>query len=198
VTLYTGLLTAAGYSKRMGKMKALLPWHGTSLLSHQIDILRSGGCEEIIVILGYRSEELEKELKTCDVSIVKNDSYQTGRASSIKKGISAASDNSDGYVLLGVDQPRTSLVISKLLESHKSEQKAISSPRFKNKGGHPIVLSSAMKNELLDISEDSQGIRQIFEKYRNNMNQVIFNDPIVCLDVNTYEEYRDAFIKYGE
>ena len=50
--MYTAILTAAGYSSRMGNMKALLPWHGTSLILHQISILRSAGCEEIVVVVG--------------------------------------------------------------------------------------------------------------------------------------------------
>ena len=196
--MYTAILTAAGYSSRMGNMKALLPWHGTSLILHQISILRSAGCEETIVVVGHRASDIETELESRDIVIVRNDSYKTGRTSSIKLGISTASSNADGYVLLGVDQPRTSSIISKLLSSHKAEKKIISSPRFKNKGGHPIVLSSSIRNELLDISEDQQGMRQIFEKYRDSLNEVIFKDPLVRLDINTYEEYEDAISKYGK
>ncbi len=55
-----------------------------------------------------------------------------------------------------------------------------------------------MKDELLDISEDTQGLRQIFEKYRGDLNEVIFNDPLVRLDINTYEEYEAAIEKYGK
>ena len=198
MTLYSGLLTAAGYSSRMGNMKALLPWHGTSLILHQISILRSGGCEEVIVVVGHRSAELEKELEARDVIVVRNDSYQIGRTSSIKLGVLTASSNTEGYVLLGVDQPRTTSIISKILSSHKSEKKIISSPRFKNKGGHPIVLSSSIKNELLDISEDQQGMRQIFDKYRTSLNQVVFDNPLVRLDINTYQEYEEAIDQYGK
>ena len=196
--MYTGILTAAGYSSRMGNMKALLPWHGTSLVLHQISILRSGGCEEIVVVVGHRASDIEKELEARDVIIVRNDSYQTGRTSSIKIGVLAASHNSEAYVLLGVDQPRTTGIISKILTNHKSTNSLISSPRFENKGGHPIVLSASMKDELLDISEDTQGLRQIFEKYRGDLNEVIFNDPLVRLDINTYEEYEAAIDKYGK
>ena len=85
-----------------------------------------------------------------------------------------------------------------LLLLTESTNSLISSPRFENKGGHPIVLSASMKDELLDISEDTQGLRQIFEKYRGDLNEVIFNDPLVRLDINTYEEYEAAIEKYGK
>ena len=196
--MYTAILTAAGYSSRMGNMKALLPWHGTSLILHQISILKSAGCEEIVVVVGHRASDIENELESRDVVIARNNSYQTGRTSSIKIGVLTASNNSEAYVLLGVDQPRTTEIVSKMLTSHKSKNFLISSPRFKDKGGHPIILSATMKNELLDISENTQGLRQIFEKYRGDFNEVIFNDPLVRLDINTYEEYEEAIIKYGK
>jgi molybdenum cofactor cytidylyltransferase len=196
--MYTAILTAAGYSSRMGNMKALLPWHGTSLILHQISILKSAGCEEIVVVVGHRASDIENELESRDVVIARNNSYQTGRTSSIKIGVLTASNNSEAYVLLGVDQPRTTEIVSKMLTSHKSKNSLISSPRFKDKGGHPIILSATMKNELLDISENTQGLRQIFEKYRGDFNEVIFNDPLVRLDINTYEEYEEAIIKYGK
>ena len=196
--MYTAILTAAGYSSRMGNMKALLPWHGTSLILHQISILRSAGCEEIVVVVGHRASDIENELESRDVVIARNTSYQTGRTSSIKIGVLTASNNSEAYVLLGVDQPRTTEIVSKMLTSHKSKNSLISSPRFKDRGGHPIILSATMKNELLDISENTQGLRQIFEKYRGDFNEVIFNDPLVRLDINTYEEYEEAISKYGK
>ena len=196
--MYTAILTAAGYSSRMGNMKALLPWHGTSLILHQISILKSAGCEEIVVVVGHRASDIENELESRDVVIARNNSYQTGRTSSIKIGVLTASNNSEAYVLLGVDQPRTTEIVSKMMTSHKSKNSLISSPRFKDKGGHPIILSATMKNELLDISENTQGLRQIFEKYRGDFNEVIFNDPLVRLDINTYEEYEEAIIKYGK
>ena len=196
--MYTGILTAAGYSSRMGNMKALLPWHGTSLISHQISILRSAGCDEIIVVLGHRSSDIEKEIDSRNVHIVRNDSYQTGRTSSIRSGILSAANHSEAYVLLGVDQPRTSKIISRIITSHQIENSLITSPRFMDKGGHPIVLSASLKNEILDISEDTKGLRQIFDKYRDDLNEVVFDDPIIRLDINTYEEYEKAINLYGK
>ena len=67
-----------------------------------------------------------------------------------------------------------------------------------NKGGHPIVLSASLKNEILDIAEDTKGLRQIFDRYRDNLNEVIFDDPIIRLDINTYEEYEKAINLYGK
>ena len=56
------ILLAAGESRRMGQLKALLPWQGTSLLKHQVASLRAGGVDRVVVVLGHRSDELKAEL----------------------------------------------------------------------------------------------------------------------------------------
>ena len=54
----SALLLAAGKSRRMGQLKALLPWKETTLLQYQVGSLQSGGVSQVIVVLGYRAESL--------------------------------------------------------------------------------------------------------------------------------------------
>lgn len=180
----------------MGAFKALLPWMGTTLLTHQVSVLREGGCEEIVVVVGHRAEDIKSELDGQDVLIVENPGYQSGRVSSIKAGISAAFTGTDGFVLLAVDQPRTSKMVLEIVRSHRNNKSSITSPRFNGKGGHPVVLSSCLKEELLSMSEGSKGLRAVFDNHRSKMNQVPIYDSLVCLDLNEYHEYEKAVEKY--
>ena len=52
------ILLAAGESRRMGQLKALLPWQGTSLLQHQVAVLRNGGVQRVMVVLGHQADRL--------------------------------------------------------------------------------------------------------------------------------------------
>ncbi|WP_233842118.1 molybdenum cofactor guanylyltransferase [Dyella sp. 2HG41-7] len=44
-----GVVLAGGLSSRMGRDKALLPWHGRPLIEHQIALLKAAGANEVKV-----------------------------------------------------------------------------------------------------------------------------------------------------
>lgn len=194
----TAIITAAGLSSRMGQLKAMLPWNGTTLISHQVKILKQVGCTEIIVVVGHRSTEITEELKNEEVIIVNNPNFLEGRASSINIGITRSDLDAQCFILLGVDQPRNEFIISKLIDSHFKNRKLITSPRNNGKGGHPVLFSSELRTELMSVEENDIGLRSIFDKYRNNsLNKVDFFEDLVCLDLNTTQDYEFNYKKYN-
>lgn len=44
-----GVVLAGGKSSRMGRDKAILPFHGRPLIDHMIGLLRAAGCEDVFV-----------------------------------------------------------------------------------------------------------------------------------------------------
>ena len=87
--------------------------------------------------------------------VVENNDYSYGRASSIKSGIRKSHFDTDCFVILGVDQPRNSEIISSLINSHLQSESLITSPRYLGNGGHPIIISSKLRDELLNIDGSS-------------------------------------------
>ena len=193
----TAILTAAGYSSRMGRSKSLLPWNGTTLIKHQVCSLRRGGCCEVVVVLGHQSDELSSELDGLDVILAENTDYKTGRISSIKCGVQTASSEADCYVFLGVDQPRHFSIVATLIKSHVRTKSLITSPRFEEKGGHPVIFSSKLRKEILALEEGDGGLRKVFNEYRDVVNEVKFSDQEIHLDLNTLEEYETALSQYA-
>lgn len=188
------ILLAAGESRRMGQLKALLPWQGDTLLGCQVSSLLQAGIHQVVVVLGHKQDSLLPLLEGRDRVIpVFNPDYQAGKTTSIKTGLrSRQAADARTLVLLNVDQPRISETISTLLSKHESSDCLITIPVFQGKGGHPIILDSSLLPELLEIGEASQGIRAVVGKHKERMQRVEMDTPEVLWDLNTPEQYQAA------
>ena len=192
------ILLAAGESRRMGQLKALLPWQGDTLLGCQVSSLLQAGIHQVVVVLGHKQDKLLPLLEGRDrVDSVFNPDYRAGKTTSIKAGIKAVLDSCQAadaqtLVLLNVDQPRTSETIGTLLTRHESSDCLITIPVFQGKGGHPIIFDSSLLSELLEIEEASQGIRAVVKKHEERMQRVEMDTQDVLWDLNTPEQYQAA------
>ena len=192
----SAVLTAAGESTRMGRPKPLLPWRGVTLVEYQVASLTAAGATEVVVVLGHRHEEVSPHVEGHGVRYVVNRRYRDGRSTSIRAGIAETAPDAEAIVLLGVDQPRPPEIVAETLASHLDSGAPITSPRRNGRGGHPIVFSSALRGELNAITEEGQGIRQVFQAHRDEVNEIEIDDPAIHLDLNTAEDYDRARTLY--
>ena len=181
----------------MGRPKPLLKWRSTTLVEHQVSILLEGGASQVIVVLGHRSAEVAPFVDRTGASHVVNHRYKEGRTSSIKAGLEAVPEQAEDIILMGVDQPRTAEIIRRVVDTHTSAKALLTSPRLKGRGGHPLMFSARLLPELMLISEENQGLREVFERHRAEITEVHFDDPMVRLDLNTPETYESAYQIYG-
>ncbi len=188
------ILLAAGESSRMGQLKALLPWRGKTLLEHQVDALTGGGAERVVVVLGHRADELRPLLENKQgVAWVLNPDYLQGKTTSIRTGLAALDEAEvDDILLLNVDQPRSSADVAAVLDTHRAHGSAVTVPEYRGKGGHPIALSASLLPELLQINEETQGIKAVIRSRPDSVRRFPLDNPDILLDLNTPEEYRAA------
>ena len=205
------ILLAAGESSRMGQLKALLPWRGRTLLEHQVSALREGGADRVVVVLGHRADDLRPLLEGKDgVSWTLNPHYLQGKTTSIKAGLSALPSSlpiqGEGQgggeivrdiVLLNVDQPRDAADVARVLEAHRTHGHAVTVPEYRGKGGHPIALSTTLLPELLEIDEDTQGIKAVVRRRAESVQRLPLDNPGILLDLNTPEQYQAAVAAAG-
>jgi molybdenum cofactor cytidylyltransferase len=186
----SSIILAAGMSTRMGQPKALLEWGGQPLLAYQVEQLREAGCDEVIVVLGYRSDEIHRQVKRSNCRVMLNPKYQMGRAGSLRIGAKAVNRDADTIVIVNVDQPRPAALIRGLLDAHDSAS-AFTRPNHAGHSGHPIVVSGWLRPELLDANEEDEGLRGILRRHRDQLRE-IEADASCLLDLNTPEEYDEA------
>lgn len=193
----SAILTAAGESTRMGRPKALLPWRGTSLVEYQASSLLEGGAAEVVVVLGHEHEAIAQHVAGERVRYVVNPHYALGKTTSIKAGLRALGPDVTDIVLLAVDQPRPPEIVARVVGSHLRSGALVTSPRYRGRGGHPLIFSAALRDELAEITEEGQGVRAVFRAHAADVNEVHIDDPVIRLDLNTPEDYRQARASYG-
>ncbi len=188
--MISSIVLAAGLSTRMGEPKALLDWGGEPLLSYQVRQLKEAGCDEVIVVVGYRSDEIQRAIRRLPCRIMLNSRYQMGRAWSLRLGARAVSRDADAIVVLNVDQPRPASLIRQLLEEHQ-QSFAATRPEHDGHGGHPVVVSGWLRDEMLQATDDDQGLRGILRRHMDAVQRVPAG-PECLVDLNTVEDYQEA------
>ena len=188
------ILLAAGESRRMGSLKALLPWQGSTLLAYQIASLRQAGVDPVVVVLGHEAGQLKPEVEGKEGVVWRlNPDYWQGKTTSIKVGLNALGPGQPSAILiLNVDQPRSAETIGHLLQQHRDGGRSITIPRYRGKGGHPIVVDSALLEELKSIDEESLGVKAVVRRHQEATLLVEMDTPEVLWDLNTPEEYQAA------
>ena len=87
--MISAILLAAGQSKRMnGENKLTKKIQGIPLIKHSVKNILASSIDELIVVLGYQKEIIEKLIdKNEKINLVFNKDFESGMASSIKTGL---------------------------------------------------------------------------------------------------------------
>ena len=105
--MISSILLAAGQSKRMlGENKLTKDVKGITLIKRALNNILKSQVNEIIIVLGYQQKTIEKLInKKSKIKFVFNSNFESGMASSIKKGIENLSNKSDAFFISLGDMP---------------------------------------------------------------------------------------------
>lgn len=101
-----GLLLAAGAGRRMGSPKALVELDGEPLLRRAVRLLRDGGCDEVVVVVGARAVDVAALAAGEGCRAVLSPGWEEGMGASLRAGLADLEAGShDACVVALVDQP---------------------------------------------------------------------------------------------
>jgi CTP:molybdopterin cytidylyltransferase MocA len=186
---FTGLLLAAGRSRRMGQTKQLLPWPhpdgDSTLLATSFDLLAKA-CREMVVVMGHDVDLIRKSLGTRQYTSVISDpdaemscSFQLGLDTVIQQ------NNADGILLYPGDHPFvTHQTLSTLIENSRNDPEHVIIPRYHDKGGHPTAIPNGLFKELSE-ADLSGGLNRWFRKNSDRIKYLDVTDPTVIQDIDS-------------
>lgn len=186
------VILGAGRSRRMGQPKLLLPWHGSTILGHQVETWRQLGAD-VRVVCGPRPDPIQDELERLqfpETSRIINTNPNEPMFTSIRCAARAQwpAETTHFAIVLG-DQPHLKkATFEKLLHCVEEEFDSICQPYHNGSYGHPVVLPRKFFSELADtkaeILSDYLGAQQV--------QACEVDDPGLALDIDVSADYERA------
>jgi molybdenum cofactor cytidylyltransferase len=189
------ILLAAGESTRMGRLKQLLPWGGTTLVAWQVAQLRQAGAEEVIVVLGHEADQVRPAVPA-EARVVVNEAYKQGRAISLRAGAEATPEGTEAVLILSADQPRPAWLPRALIEHWRADRPLVMSPRFDRGYGHPILIDGSLLPELRQVSDETLGLRAVIDRHVTRARSLSVSNQSVDVDLNTLADYEAALAAF--
>lgn len=188
--MISAILLAAGVSRRMGQMKQLLPFGNSNVIRAAIKNLQHTEITELIVVLGHQAELIADNIADLPVKIVLNKNYLTGMTSSVQAGLRALSPETKATLLALVDQPHIPIiVIDQLLDTYRQTQALVIKPQFQGQSGHPILIDTKLKDEILALPDDC-GLNKVIKAHAAETIKIAVATGSILEDMDTPEDYQ--------
>lgn len=172
----------------MGTPKQLLRIEGKTILERTLTNVRQAAVNEIVLVLGFAADAVQKQVSTEGLRVVHNEAYQHGMGTSLRTGLAAVNlESSSALIVLG-DQPFVrATTLNQLIECHRSSRPQIVIPLYRGFRGNPVLLDRAVFPEVLHLSGDV-GCRAIFGNHTEGICKLAVDDPGVLLDIDSPED----------
>lgn len=197
--MISAIVLAAGESTRLAPCKQLLEFDNEPMVGHVVGNVLDSRVDEIIVVLGYRAEEVAKVIPKDGVKIIINPDFEEGMSTSLRAGLEEVSQSSGAVLVVLADQPLVkNNVFNKMIKKYKETDASIVAPVYKGVRGNPVLFDLSLKPEMMEIQGDV-GARGILKKYEGEVQRVEVDSPGVILDVNTEEDFQKVkkFLEEG-
>ncbi|WP_138007831.1 nucleotidyltransferase family protein [Halalkalirubrum salinum] len=187
-----GLLLAAGTSSRFGdRNKLVTDVDGRPIVRHVAETLLAADLDGVTVVVGHEADRVRTALAGLDVTIVENDRYADGQATSVARGIKAiAATDADAVVIALGDMPFVRPeTIQTLVAAYADDAGDALAPAVDGQRGNPVLFDRSHFSALRDVDGDIGGRAILLGG--DNSALVAVADPGIRRDVDRPEDVDD-------
>jgi CTP:molybdopterin cytidylyltransferase MocA len=183
------LILSGGLSTRMKEHKALLAYsQKENFLQHIISVYRETGINNIVVI--KNSEVSFNSSLNHQINVITNNFSEKGRLYSIKLGLETLQDVMNYFFIQNIDNPFVTVqIIKKLFQQRMKADYII--PEFQGNGGHPILISSEVANDISKTADYQKTLKQHLQRFSSF--RVNTENPDCLVNINYPDEYQFYF-----
>lgn len=182
------IILAAGAARRAGVTKQLLLLDGNPLLQHVVDNVLGSSAADGVLVLGHEARAIREAVDPGRLSVVVNEDYAAGQASSLIAGLRALPEELHAAIVLLGDQPGVdSTVIDRVIARWRESGASIVASTWQGERGNPVLFSRSLFPEICQLSGDT-GARAVFGNHSNDIEAVEFDRPMP-IDIDTLDDY---------
>ncbi len=182
----TGVVLAAGASRRLGRPKQLLPFEGGTLLDATLRRVRECGFDQVIVTIGAAADEVLAAVDLSGVRVVRNTDPAGGCSSSLAAALPHVDDSAEGLVLLLGDQPLVAPFTVRALVAATAGA-TIGACCYLDGIGHPFWLGRKLFGELAGLHGD-KGVWKLISTAGDELVRLPVG-ATVPIDVDTWADF---------
>lgn len=186
MSFVTGLVLAAGGSKRLGQPKQLLPFGDGTLLDRVLDVARSCPFDQALCVIGGGGPEVRGIVNLNGFEVVENRDFGEGCSSSIAAALEAVDPRAEVLVLMLGDQPGVvPATVGALLAGRGDAELAACA--YEDGRGHPLAFARSTFEDLANLHGD-KGVWKLMDRAGDAVVDVPVSGKIPR-DVDTWEDY---------
>jgi molybdenum cofactor cytidylyltransferase len=191
VSRTTGLILAAGSSRRMGSPKQLLSIDGRPLLEVVVGHACASRLDEVLVVLGAAADEIREQVNLGRARVLINTDHASGMASSLRAGLAALDGSVDRVVVILGDQPEIGDgLIDRLLGLQDRSGLPAAALSFNGLLHPPVVLERELWGDLMSLEGDV-GCRAVIRARPELVASLASGQDLKHpVDLDTPEDYR--------
>jgi molybdenum cofactor cytidylyltransferase len=179
------LVLAAGRGSRFGgdAPKPLARLGRRTLLAHAVAAASASGLRPVVVVVGYRGEEVAAAAGTL-AEIVENPDWEEGMAASLRAGLAAVlPDPTISAVAVALaDQPRVGPEAYRRLSTAHRAGADLAVATYDGERGHPVLIGRSHWAEAMKLTGD-EGARALLADHP--VESVACDDTGAAVDIDT-------------
>ncbi len=196
------VIAAAGFSRRMGRFKPLLPWGASTVVESAADALVGGGAAPLLVVVGHRGADIADRFSDKKACVVYNPDFAANEMlRSYQVGIETLLDGHPpvhGALLALGDQPHIpACVIRHIISSARGAPDAVVIPSHNRRRGHPVYLPRRLFPKLISL-EEGQTLRDLLNQHIDEIVYVNVDSDSVRRDMDVPAEYDALRAKFEQ
>ena len=179
------IVLAAGKSSRFGSNKLLSETDGEAMIQRVVRTSLASRASEVVVVAGFEEDKIRHALQCCECRVVSNPEFEKGQTSSVIAGVNSVKKHANAAMILPGDVAFIKAEqIDKVIDEYNLAPSSIVVASYRGRMGHPILFDHALFDEMLKITEEKAGLKEVVNRHRSEIRRIEVESREILVDID--------------